>query len=112
MIADDINVSLLALTKSMDSNIFTLFSFKPRKSKQKEDPISHALLKRMSFPFQMQEEPEPPKIKRSLSGGTHCSCFDTEDNVLSILHKQNPNYHAFRPFIQHQNNNLVSLTDA
>jgi hypothetical protein len=39
----------------------------------------------MSFPFQMQEEPEPPKIKRSLSGGTHRSCSDIEDNALSIL---------------------------
>jgi hypothetical protein len=33
MIADDINVSLHALTKPMNSNISTLFSFKPRKSK-------------------------------------------------------------------------------
>ncbi|ORE02292.1 hypothetical protein BCV72DRAFT_309239 [Rhizopus microsporus var. microsporus] len=94
MIADDINSSLLALTKPIDNL------------------ISHALLKRVPFPFQMQEEPEPPKIKRSLSGGTHRSCSATEDNALSSLRKQNPNYHAFRPFFRHQDSNLTLLMDA
>lgn len=70
IIADDISVPLRALTKPMDSAIFTLVSFKPRKYKQEDDFTSHI------------QEPEPPKIKRSLSDGTHCSFSDTESNVL------------------------------
>ncbi|KAI8382267.1 hypothetical protein BD560DRAFT_386120 [Blakeslea trispora] len=72
MIADDINVPLRALTKPLDSDISTLFSFKPRKSKKEE-----TLVKRRSFPI----ADEPPKVKRTPSG----SCSDTEDNVLSLL---------------------------
>ncbi|KAI8351772.1 hypothetical protein EDC96DRAFT_546697 [Choanephora cucurbitarum] len=74
MIADDINVPMRALTKPLDSDISTLFSFKPRKTKKEE-----ATMKRMSFPL------SESKIKHSLSG----SCSDTEDNVLSILRNNN-----------------------
>ncbi|KAI8063402.1 uncharacterized protein B0P05DRAFT_555753 [Gilbertella persicaria] len=85
MISEDINVPMRTLTKPLENDISTIFSFKPRKAK-KEDGV-----KRLSFPLQTQDDTQAHVRPYAMT--TSQSHSDTEDVSLQ---RRNSTFRSFR----------------